>query len=498
MSENIQRSKGRDSAYRVDRGGTPADFGPFVGIVMNNIDDARSGRLQVFIEEFGGIKNDSESWRTVSYAPAFFGSTNPVSSSGGYGNFLGNKHSYGMWFTPPDIGGKVLCVFASGDPNQGFYIGCVPEPLGLNHMVPAIGSVTNPAAETESQQRLLSGAVRLPVTEINHRNQEVYDNPRFFAEPKPVHAVQAELLWQQGLVSDPIRGPISTSSQRETPSSAYGISSPGKPIYRDGVSSSEIKRQLESGELKPEQIEVVGRMGGHTFVMDDGDISGKNQLIRLRTSKGHQITMSDDGDCVYITHANGQAWIELGKEGTLDVYATNSVNVRTGGDINFHADRDINMYAAGNLNMTGNVNTHIESRGTMEVRSTEDMSVYTEKNLTVLADGTLALTSEQEASIKGTSQLDLNSDGIVYIQTNGSLPTPEIDPLKILKYPDVKFNADQGWTATVDKFESTVSRVTTHEPYSAHNQGVDITTSLMTEQETETPTPLPDVTVRVE
>jgi hypothetical protein len=61
--------------------------------------------------------------------------------------------------------------------------------------------------------------------------------------------------------------------------------------------------------------------------------------------------MSDSGNFFYIVHANGQTWIEFGVEGTVDVYATNSVNIRTKGDINLHADRDINMFAGRYLKM---------------------------------------------------------------------------------------------------------------------------------------------------
>ena len=50
-----------------------------------------------------------------------------------------NQNAYGMWFTPPDIGITVLCVFANGDRQLGYYIGVVPD-NGLGHMVPAIGS----------------------------------------------------------------------------------------------------------------------------------------------------------------------------------------------------------------------------------------------------------------------------------------------------------------------------------------------------------------------
>ena len=54
MSEEIQRSTGRPSNFKQDRGGVAAEFGPFVGIVKNNVDPTRAGRLQVYIETFAG------------------------------------------------------------------------------------------------------------------------------------------------------------------------------------------------------------------------------------------------------------------------------------------------------------------------------------------------------------------------------------------------------------------------------------------------------------
>ena len=55
MGQNLQRSRGRPAAYKYDRGGVPAEMGPFIGIVVNNIDNTRSGRLQVAIQEFNAI-----------------------------------------------------------------------------------------------------------------------------------------------------------------------------------------------------------------------------------------------------------------------------------------------------------------------------------------------------------------------------------------------------------------------------------------------------------
>ena len=107
-------------------------------------------------------------------------------------------------------------------------------------------------------------------------------------------------------------------------------------------------------------IDVVTRRGGHSLVMDDGDIIGRDQLIRLRTALGHQILMSDDGQMLSILHSNGQTYIELGKEGTVDLYATNSVNVRTQGDLNLHADNDINLNAK-NVNLNSAENTTLNA-----------------------------------------------------------------------------------------------------------------------------------------
>ena len=76
MAVNVQRATGRSSSYKFDKGGTPADFGPFIGEIMNNVDPTRSGRLEVFIEQFAsGDKNDDTSWRTVSPVMQQGGST---------------------------------------------------------------------------------------------------------------------------------------------------------------------------------------------------------------------------------------------------------------------------------------------------------------------------------------------------------------------------------------------------------------------------------------
>lgn len=490
--ENIERSRGQPKNYKFDRGGSPTEFGPFIGRVTNNIDPTRQGRLQVYIEQFAGPSPDDPSlWRTVSYCPPFYGAT-PKGGSAGVGTYLGgNQQSYGMWFTPPDIGVNVLCFFVEGDPNQGYYLGCLPE-QGINHMIPAIGAVPPSRAQTQNtnQSTYLASAPLLPVTEINNAPTAtaINENPRFFDQPKPVHSYVAATLFQQGLANDPVRGPIGSSSQRESPSACYGISTPGRAIYQGGLGGGpngdrDALKELSSETLA--DLKVIARRGGHTLVMDDGTLTGDDNLIRIRTSKGHQITMSDDGNCFYITHANGQTWIELGQEGTVDVFATNSVNVRTQGTINFHADQDINMFAGGKINMKSTTATVIQSDGNLDVATKQNLTLFASTQIGVKANGTLALKGKQ-ASLESDGNLVLKGQPI---NLNGGSGFPVNTPRGLTKtiMPDTEFNSSTGWTVNPTGLESIVTRAPTHEPYPYHNQGVPVSVSLEEGQTTPPP-----------
>lgn len=476
MPDNIVRSAGRPQGYKFDRGGMPTEMGPFIGIVKNNVDASRTGRLSVYIEQFGkGNPDDQSLWRTVAYVPPFYGATNPPpSSANNNGTFVGNKQSYGMWFTPPDLGTQVFCFFVAGDPNQGYYMGCVPE-QGVTHMIPAVGASRKYQISNQNQQQYFSGATQLPVTEINVDNEKVAENPRYFDQAKPIHNVLAGIFFQQGLIDDTVRGPITSTSQRESPSSVFGISTPGKPVYQGGLSEADIKSQLERGTLKPQDAKVIARRGGHSIVLDDGDIEGRDQLIRIRTSKGHQITMSDDGDCFYIVHANGQTWMEFGKQGTVDVYSTNSINLRTQGTLNLHADKNINMYAEGSINMKA-TRVKIQSDTNLDIIG-KATTIYGQGQLGIKSDGSLTLNS-RAGGWKSAATLNLKAR---MINLNGTAAASVKSPraLATVRLSDTSFVQGQGWVSQSGALETIVTRAPTHEPYPYHNQGVNNTTSLV-------------------
>ena len=478
MSNNLFKPTGPTKSSKPDAGGANLRTVPVFGVVKNNIDPIRAGRLQVYISDFGSDDpDDANSWSTVSYMSPFFGSVEPKSPKTGFGNYVSNPSSYGLWNSPPDIGSTVICLFINGDPNYGFYIGCVPKVEAL-HMVPAIGASENIIANNLGEANGYGGATRLPVTNINTNNAAISDGANFLNEPKPVHSYAAAIFSQQGLIRDPLRGPISTSAQRETPSRVgWGVSTPGRPIYEGGYTDDSIVKSLggnTTGDIYG--LNVISRRGGHSIVMDDGDIIGRDQLIRIRTAAGHQITMSDDGQTLFIIHSNGQSYIELGKEGTIDMYSTNSFNVRTQGDINLHSDNDFNINAKKKLNIKAE-SINIESDKETTHRVGTNYTVQSQGNYTHKVDGSMSMASSGPGAFVTSNTLTLLGSKI-NLNSGGPSVVPQLVPkIPLVAHIDTLFTPGKGFLPAPGALQSIVSRAPAHAPWSNAGQGVDVKTT---------------------
>lgn len=318
--------------------GVRINAGPFVGTVKNNIDTLRSGRLQVYIPELGGDPDNDSSWRTVSYCTPFYGQVDPGKRSNDQ-SFSGSPQSYGMWFVPPDVGVKVLCTFVNGDPFRGYWFGCIPEWPNL-HMVPGISSGQ------------WHGGSPDPLVEYNYNDPAAAGSEgQFFQQAQTAHDYQKQTWQRQGLSQDPVRGPGISSAFRETPSRVFGISTPGPEIQ---VASDAATSEGEA------DLGVQARQGGHQFIMDDGDINGNSQLIKLRTSNGNMLLMNDSAGIVYLINAAGSAWFEMDGAGNVRVYSQAKIEMHatagfvfeTPGPINLNGST-IDIAASGPLKLKG-------------------------------------------------------------------------------------------------------------------------------------------------
>jgi len=470
MSNDFFKPRGRLKKNTPGAGVASVIQVPIIATVMSTVDPTHQGCIAVYpSENLDKNAYDSNNWIWVNKLSTFFGNTEAIGPDVDFGAYAGNSSSYGQWNAPPDKLTKVICIFVNGDANYGFYIGSAPSPETLS-MIPAVGS-TDKVVLNEGEAQSYAGSPRLPATNINTNNKDVADSTDYLTAAKPVHSYTASIMQQQGILRDKYRGPISTSATRESSSRVgWGVSTPGRPVYQGGYTDESLPSSLD---VDPDSLRVVTRRGGHSLVMDDGDIIGRDQLIRLRTALGHQILMSDDGQMLSILHSNGQSYIELGKEGTVDVFSTNSINLRTQGDLNFHADNNINLNAK-NVNLNSSENTTLNADKAFNQRVGEDYSLYTLQNIKMKADAALAIEAQGQLGIKSAAEI-FNEGTKIHLNDGAASLSPDVvEPIDIIMHPDTLFDETVGWAAALAKIPSITSRAPAHMPWMSANQGADV------------------------
>jgi len=471
---------GNDKSYTV------VDPGPYVAIVKENRDVTRMGRIGVVIPAIHNAQNvNSDQLITCDYLAPFYGAKSPNAvNTTDITSYEQSQHSYGMWMVPPDIDTKVLVTFAEGKINQAYWMGCIQEPF-VNHMTPGIASSTNTynplgvgGGENDPTNKVSEkiksfGTEDLPAGEVNRGIWDSASAAGFDKLKKPIHPF-ANTLKKQGLVKDNVRGTTSSSARRETPSNVFGISTPGRIDTRSS-------KKARVGTLDDQQEKVLTRNAGHTFVMDDGDANGANQLVRLRTSSGHQLVMSDSAGVVYLANADGTVWMEFSNNGLVDVYAQTGYNLRSGADINFHAEGNINMYANKSIKLKAN-----EENGIVAIDGANILN-YASNNITnfgtnVYQKATTNIVSDagQRNIQQGMTRVDLIGGQVHF----NSYPTISnlVTPLQrtsytaptgtgtlLTDYPDVTLKP-LGEIYEVDRALPGMSgmRVPTHEPFWGH------------------------------
>jgi hypothetical protein len=425
------------------------DAGPYIGIIKNNVDPTRSGRLQVFIQGMGGVENEPSHWRTVRYASPFFGMTAAPRSNESKDQWQKTRHTYGMWFTPPDLENLVLVTFVQGKPELGYWFACI-NPTLSHSMVPGMAGhyTSKPNLSSDLTEALPSNTY--PTVEFNEYNPVNAANwEAFMQNDKAVHEPQTKILLEQGLEEDGIRGVTTSSSQRESPSQVFGISTPGR----------------DADDIDPATNAPKYRLGGHTFVMDDGDAKDNNRMIRLRTAGGHQIMMNDSEEIMYIANSTGSTWIEFTSEGKINMFAGSDFTLRSAGSINMHADKSINMFAGDAVNILAG-NTIKEQTKTHTIKASTELKAYGGK-IGIVSGSTLDLQAGSIGSFGASSDLIF---GASMIYLNDKAPNPVENPADIAtkSYPEAS-KVGKKWKAN-----KTLTSITTttapphHEPW-AHN-----------------------------
>jgi hypothetical protein len=480
--------------------------GPYVAYVKSATDVNRMGRLAVHIPELHGTYDEvsktlDAATISVSYCSPFAGQTPLSETTQGNREYGNTQKSYGFWMIPPDIDTKVLVMFANGDINKGYWMGCLFEEY-MNHMTPGIANsqpnkYVGTSAENDKyyvensmESAPVAEAQRKAETNLVSRGNLDPDKDSVYTV-RPVNPYIADTLIKQGLQKDDVRGGTSSSARRETPSQVFGISTPG-PIDFEGQQTSPRESINRHGKIfsggGPNPGNTIGkvahsRLGGHQFVMDDGTPAKKvnksitqpitNELIRLRTRSGAQLLLHNTEGLVYITNTEGTAWIEFTKDGKIDIYAKDSVSIHTENDFNLRAERDLNLEAGRNVNIkatgqnnSSNLVNSLDSITTGRVR----IESNTNTELYIGSDGLIK--AGNDVKLWSNNDFLANTGNEIHMNTSGKVASSVLSELNTYS------------NAGVNSTYSIMKRVPTQEPYAEHeNKRQDKTTPELTDVE---------------
>jgi hypothetical protein len=330
--------------------------GIYRGIVVDTIDPRKMGRIKVQVIKFYGTLPSGEDSSTnvdpEKYMGAMwcrhmipFGGVTPP-AAGPTGTV--SQNAYGMSGQPPSLNNEVIVAF-SGDSHNGIVMGVLLDD-GKNAGINGAG-VTRTTSTGE--------------TTIGQEISKTASGPNDFPDEHP----QAARLRQQGLDRDRIRGQNFSSPVRDPSPRTMGFSSPT----------------------------------GHAITLDDGSLEdGDNLGMRFRTAGGAQILMDDTNGLTYFVNREGNVWIEMNRNGDLDIYASSSINVHTEGDYNLHVGGSFNLQTGRNINMKALGSEGIKMEATS---GSFNMKCAANMNLQADANGNIRVAGNYRET---ASRIDMN------------------------------------------------------------------------------------------
>lgn len=458
--------------------------GPYVGVVKVTVDPLKMGRMGVNIPALSNTNNPSASQVIWCHylSPFYGGKPESAVSSTDPESYRENQTSYGFWAVPPDVDTEVLVIFAKGENNENsaYWMGCIQKPK-INQQIPGFGSTTrvptSTARESGISGQTFYGTDFLPSGDIN-RNFQQSGQTLSSADrlDLPLNDLLADQLVEEGLIQDTVRGTTSSSANRESPSQVFGMNTPGR-IRADSRSKN---IGLGGTPVRPD------RSLGHSFVMDDGEVGGDNQLIRLRTASGHQLLMNDSEGVVYLANGSGKAFIEMDKNGKISIYSDKGIDIRAEGDFNLHADDNINFHAGKKIKFTAEENVVLNAEkyvyvmgesGILNASQKGSVRHFARDGITSHSKGIQFHSADGRIDLASGSQVHLNSVGPRAVMGPGWLkPTSVKVGIKETKKQDVIaqqpiLNGKVNYEKV--KVKTTVEGFVTHEPYTRPAGGRD-------------------------
>lgn len=365
----------------VDANDAPGYNGLTMGVVISTDDPLQQGRLQVFCPALGDDPDKPAALPWSAYIMPFGGVIDNSSYvRGADAKTTSGPVHYGFWAIP-EVGSYVLVGCVDGDFRRRFWLGSFVAHQQANSII--TGKYKWDGSDADGPLSSDGNPLEPQYTNIG----KAFDNDRSSPEWKSRGAdyQAAANRRDEGSQPNSDRGSAYLDSIYEDVLSAEKLEEAKPALGENGYDWSNFENVAGQRSSK---VFGFSTPGGHSIHCDDKTY---NSRIRIRSSAGHTILLDDTNERIYIMTAEGNSYVELDKNGNVDLYAKRRLSVHAEKDINFstdetfrvHAKKGIHMYAGNTLGQEEL--DRIPNDGEIRIHSTDDLHVISEKNIRILS-----------------------------------------------------------------------------------------------------------------
>jgi len=402
-----------------------------VGVVVDAGDPQQMGRLRVRCSAWGenpDMPITDIPWAT--YVTPFGGSNgggargpeiNPTNSNTG-------SVAYGLWAIPK-VGANVLVACLDGDPMHRLWLGCI---------------FSQYSPHTMPHGRFNGGEnIQGPHSSSGTFIQPYYDN---------LNIAFNDELDSKEFKTRAADFTVSAVRDRNLGKAETGLADDNEKGHRQGYEisrhESNYNTDYEEDNLDS-QTYTLSTPGFHSISLDDRKQNGR---IRIRTTSGNQIILDDTNERIYVSTPEGANWIEMDRNGNIDIYSERRISIHSENDLNITSDETIRMYGKKGIHLQTDEelrfrakkdivtktdgNTYEYAKKKIYKESVEDeMHIKTKKDIFIQSQGNVQVTGDKNVAVTASGgSMDLKSSGGMtasasVIHFNGPPATPAVKPV---------------------------------------------------------------------
>src|SRR5271157_2049924 len=400
-----------------------------VGRVVDTNDPMQMGRIRVYVPGLDSQTSKVGDLPFAIYCSPFAGHQQVPSRGPVDNTYTPGPVAYGM-FNIPKVGTDVLIAHLNGDPSYRIWFGALYGVMLAGTLPHGRYTFNNPDA--------VSGALDGPLSANEQPIQPLYNNyttaytrttavasndggvdlpPRKNFEWRVRGAdyqaaalgnIQKNLPTQKVANLTDDRNVVYT--EEDGTEFHQGNWTQGYAISQIEPNATYSEALVDGGQNLDPQTYSWTTPGFNSIAMDDRPT---NCRIRLRTGSGHQILLDDTNERIYISTVEGNNWIEMDQDGSVDIYAARRVSI--------HAEMDVNITAGGTFRVYASEGIHLSSGGEVRITANDDLSLNTTNgNVQIAGSGDVNIQPQGDININSSGTLNLQSAGDTNILTEGT------------------------------------------------------------------------------